>query len=160
MDLWNHKVQFTTYTSVIWKHEHNSSLLSVCLFCFRSRTTACPPPRPASSSSVCLRTPTRPSWLSGCATPSTTAVPSTWTTTCSHVTWTMLRAPTPTTDAQRNTLSPRNERACTALPERLTNSEMHRHHCTNCRELLSWWDPFYVHFMYFQTATLFLLVVY
>lgn len=31
MDLWNHKVQFTTYTSVIWKHEHNSSLLSVCV---------------------------------------------------------------------------------------------------------------------------------
>ena len=40
-------------------------------------------PRPVSSSCASHRTPARPSWRRDCATLSTTAAPSTWTTTCS-----------------------------------------------------------------------------
>lgn len=63
-----------------------------------SLTTVCLPHRPASSSCGCLPTPASWSWPSACATPSITAAPSTWTTTCSRETWTTPRAPTPTTE--------------------------------------------------------------
>ncbi len=79
----------------------------LCFLC--SRTTAFPPLRPASSSYVCLRTPARPSWRSGCATPSTTAALSTWTTTCSPETLTTQRAQTRTTDAGRSTHAHTNQ---------------------------------------------------
>lgn len=113
----------------------------LCCFCFLlSRTTASRPLRPVSSSSVCLRTPARPSWRSGCVTPSTTAAPSTWTTTCSPETWTTPRAPTRTTEAgglhahtHTNKLLKQEEPGM----DHQNTTHTDRHHCTRRRKLPS-----------------------
>ncbi len=57
--------------------------------------------RPASSCFACPRTRARPSSLSVCVTPSTTAPPSTWTTTCWPTTPTQQTAPTQRTEANQ-----------------------------------------------------------
>lgn len=57
--------------------------------------------RPASSCSACHRTQARLSSPSVCVTPSTTAPPSTWTTTCWPTTPNQQTAPTPRTEASQ-----------------------------------------------------------
>lgn len=79
---------------------HPDAAVTALGLSLHSLMTVCLPHRPASSSWGCPRTPASWSWLSVCATPSTTAAQSTWTTTCSRETWTTLRAPTPTTDCR------------------------------------------------------------
>lgn len=64
-----------------------------------SPSTASQRLRPASFYSVCPRTRARPSWARGCATPSTTVPPSTWTTTCWPTTPSQRTAPAQTTEA-------------------------------------------------------------
>lgn len=83
----------------IWKVQTNKlSFFFLSPLIISSPSTASLQLRPASSCSACLHTQARLSSPSVCVTPSTTAPPSTWTTTC----W-------PITPTQRTALTPRTE---------------------------------------------------